>query len=84
MNSNEDKLAAALLDLASEQFSNHGCNDFRISEHVDMTADEMRALDLAMHVWNGDPHEHDPNADHDYQSDFFLMSYLAAKLRGEA
>jgi hypothetical protein len=34
-----------------------------------------------MHVWNGDPEEHDPGRDHTYTSDFFLMDFLAAKLR---
>ncbi len=81
MTKNEKKLAAVLLGLASDEFRNHGCNDFSIANHVQgMTSDEMTALDLAAHAQNGDPEEHDPDADHNFQTDFVLMDYLAAKL----
>lgn len=84
LTSHEAMLAAALLDKAADKFSNHGCNDFFIDEHVDdMTDEEMAGLDLAMHEHNGDPEEHDPEEDHNVQQDWCLMLYLAARLRGE-
>lgn len=80
----EAKIVAALLDMAGDKFGDHGCNDFRLSDHVEMTDDEKRVLDLAVHEDNGDPEEHEPDQDHNYQSDFCLMFYFAARLRGEA
>lgn len=80
----EAKIVAALLDMAAAKFGNHGCNDFFLDDHVDMTDDEKRALDLAVHEQNGDPEEHEPDQDHDDQTDFCLMHYFATRLRGEA
>jgi len=80
----EFKLAAVLLDKAGDKFGNHGCSDFGLSEHVEMTDEAKRELDLPMSKWNGDPEEHDPDANHNNQTDWYLMHYLAARLRGEA
>jgi len=80
---NEAKLVAVLLEKAADQFSNNGCNDFRISDHVVMTDREKCELDRDWHWHNGDPEEHDPDGNHDYQSDFVLMLHFAARLRGD-
>ncbi len=80
----EAKIVAALLDMAGDKFGHHGCNDFLLSSCVDMIDDEKRALDLAMHEDNGDPEEHEPDQDHDWQADFCLMHYFASRLRGDA
>jgi hypothetical protein len=77
--------------MASDKFANHGCNDFRLIEEGGMGAwNDRRELILAMERWNGDEEElkrleelgdsHEFN----YISDFYLMSYLAARLKGEA
>lgn len=84
LSNNEIKLVAALLDRAGEMFGNHGCNDFFLSLFVDMSANEKRALDKAIHDWNGDPEEHEPNReDYDHQADFVLMHFFADRLRGD-
>ncbi len=80
----EAKIAAALLSMAAHKFSRHGCNDFRLGDHVEMSDDEKRALDLAVHKQVGDPRDHEPDQDHDWQQDFCLMFYFASRLRGEA
>ena len=36
------RLAATLLDLAADQFSNHGCNDFRMPE--DLEEEDLKTL----------------------------------------
>lgn len=75
------RLASVLLNLASEQFGRHGCNDFKI---IDVPGFESKAarveLDRMYHEWNGDPQEHDPAYVGEYQADFALMSFCAAIL----
>lgn len=82
LSAHEAKLIAILLEKAGDQFANHGCTDFVMSEHVpEMTQKELVALDLGIHVWNGDPQEHNPEDVSDYQDDWCLMSYFAARIR---
>lgn len=72
------RLAAHLLWLAAEDFSNHGSNDFDLTKIPGFETREARsALDLAYHAWNGDRKEHDPDGDHRYGSDSALMSFVA-------
>lgn len=73
----EIEIAATLLDMASEQFSNHGCNDFEFPES--WTQQQCDDFTLAMHKWNGDPEEHEPGSR--FTMDWFAMDFLAAKLR---
>lgn len=82
MTPNERKLVAALLDLASDRFANHGCNDFPIGEYL--SKPERVALNKAMHEANGDPEEHDPEeaAGSVWAADWWLMAYFADKIRG--
>lgn len=79
------RLAGRLLQFASTEFSNHGCNDFDLRTIPGFDAREARAaLDLATHTWNGDPEEHDPENDYRYAADFSLMRFLAAELEKAA
>lgn len=71
------RLAAALLRLASSEFSSHGCNDFDLTKVPGFESRDTRAaLDLAEHTWNGDPEEHDPEDDHRIGYDSSLMVFL--------
>ena len=79
MNKLEKKLAALLLEIAAEEFCNHGCNDFELKRFVP-DLKQRRQLVKEYHEWNGDPEEYDPEAKYEYFPDFALMSYLADKL----
>lgn len=73
------KLTAALLDLASEQFSNHGCNDLQ-KELVELLSQkEWDKLNQEYHNWNGDPEEYRPGTI--LNCDWAWMSFMAEKLR---
>ena len=85
MTKNEMKLAAALLDMAADQFSNHGCNDFDLRQHG-LSLPEIRDLVAEYHAWNGDPEEVDRYTDRGLPfalGDFSVMRLMAGKLRGE-
>lgn len=82
----EQALAATLLDLAADQFGNHGCNDFRLDKAIP-DPDERRQFVRAMHEWNGDLEEAEEegwlDGDNEWEMDWYLMNFLAARLRGE-
>ena len=80
MNKREMELAATLLEMASDKFSNHGCNDLDLPEA--WTQEECDEFTLAMQTWNGDPQEHEPGSR--MTMDWFAMSFLAAKLKAAA
>lgn len=80
MSKREMELAAALLEVASYKFSNHGCNDFRLPES--WTQAECDEFTLAMDTWSGDPDNNEPGSR--MTMDYFAMSYLAAKLKEAA
>ena len=89
MTTAERRLTAAVLRLASEQFSNHGCNDFDLTELVP-DQDERDALVRAYHKWNGDLAEMEENGwleqsgSPDYRlMDFMVMDFMAARLEEE-
>ena len=72
----EAALLDRLLDIAADQFSNHGCNDFDVSGKEAETAFWL----LEAHDEDPpDPPEHRP-----YRQDWILMRCFARKLRGEA
>lgn len=77
MNKRDLELAATLLEMASDKFSNHGCNDFDLPDS--WTQDECDEFTLAMQTWNGDPENHEPGRR--MTMDWFVMSYLAAMLK---
>lgn len=87
----EKHLAAILLDVASNKFANHGCTDFRMVEDGGISArEDRRELVLAIERWNGDEEELSrleglgDDAEFLYTNDWYLMAYLAARLKGKA
>lgn len=60
MTSKEKMLVSSLLEMASHEFSNHGCNDLSEELVKMLSKREWIALDKAHHILNGDPEEHDP------------------------
>jgi len=79
MDKRELELAAALLEMASDKFSNHGCNDYTLPES--WTQQECDDFLLAARTWNGDPEIH--RRGDRMTMDWFVMDYLAAKLKAE-
>jgi hypothetical protein len=53
----ELKLAAKLLELAADQFANHGCNDFDLVQEAGLTLEQAYELNQAYAQWNGDAEE---------------------------
>jgi hypothetical protein len=84
MTRTEKLLAAELLRMASEQFSNYGCNDFELSSRVPDKY-ERDSLVRAYHADNGDPEEYyEAEGPGDYRlPDFAAMSFLANRLEAE-
>jgi len=78
MNEKEKKLTAEFLDLASSEFSNHGCNDVEESFWAGWTKKERQQFVKEYHEWNGDPEAHDP--EHLNLPDHAIMSFLAHKV----
>ena len=79
MKPKEKILAADLLELASDEFCNHGCNDLDKSFFKNWTKEEKQTLSKEYHEWNGDPENDGGNIF--YIGDSSLMSYLAYKLK---
>lgn len=75
---NELRLAGKMLELASEAFSNHGCNDVEDSVYDGWTLEERQQFVKDFHEHNGDPQEYNPKYLH--LGDSFIMSYLADRL----
>ena len=87
LKSHELKLAAKLLGLASQQFANHGCNDYDLVQDGGLTPEQAYEMNRAYHEFNGDLaewSEEDLRATHAWAGDFGMMSYLAARLTQEA
>jgi hypothetical protein len=70
-------LAAQLLEEASDQYSNHVCNDWDFP--ADWTIEERREFVRQMYEWNGNPEDIDQ--DHLDVPDFWVMGFLAEQLR---
>lgn len=88
MKNYEKQLIAELLEMASDKFSNHGCNDFVLTDFV--TPEIARELAIAMEEANGDE-EHLKelqelpvgHAEFKYSTDWCLMSYFSNKILEE-
>jgi hypothetical protein len=80
----ELKLIENLLSLASNEFANHGCNDFYLKDVI-TSKNDRRELKRRMHEWNGDLEEAEEYGwlDSDLELDYFLMGYLAARVKEE-
>jgi hypothetical protein len=81
MKAKELRLAASLLQLASDEFSNHGCNDVDAYFYEGWSLKERQQFIKEFHDWNGDPEEFNPNFLE--LGDDILMSYLADKIKQE-
>lgn len=82
MNYREKRFVAALLELAGEQFSNHGCNDLPEEVVNLLTPLDREYLQLAWHKWNGDISEYEKDCF--FTLDWLWMQYFADLLRQEA
>lgn len=73
------ELIARLLEFAADRFSNHGCNDFALTDYLPDWDDRH---DLARIVFNEDDTDrYDPEDDCDVMEDYELMSFFADKIR---
>ena len=79
----EKTMVARLLDMASNNFANHICNDLPKDFFDALTESELIELDKNICDWNGDPEEHVTDPDRIFIPDWYLASFLAAKSRGE-
>ena len=82
MNTKEKQLAAKMLEMASDEFSNHGCNDVENSVWKGWSKEERMTFVKEYHEWNGDPEEFDSKYLH--LPDFAIFSFLAHKLETDA
>lgn len=81
INIKEKNLISEFLEIASDKFSNHCCNDVDESLFVDWTSDERKQFVKEYHEWNGDPEEFDDKFL--VLPDYAIMSFLADKLKNE-
>ena len=77
----ELSLTAKLLDLASNQFSRHGCNDLSESVYEGWSIEDKKKFVREYHEWNGDPEEFDE--DFLYLPDYAIMRFLAHKIKAK-
>jgi len=81
MTGKELKLVADLLDLASDEFSNHGCYDVDDSLYEGWTKKEKTELCKYGCMVNNDPDEYEDGDEIAF--DWVLMYVLAEKIRSE-
>ena len=73
------ELIAQLLEVAANQFINHSCNDFYLTDCLPVRADRH---ELAKTVFNeDDPDEYRPEDDCNEMKDYQLMLFFADKIR---
>jgi hypothetical protein len=73
-------LLSALLELAANKFSSHGCNDFNLAEYLP-DVDDRREFMQHYHEWNGDTEEFDPDGAYEIVQDGQLISYFSAAVK---
>jgi hypothetical protein len=77
----EARIAAEMLELAADEFGNHGCNDFELDNTPENLAFVKRLIAA------GDYPEDEPNLSGDgtkiYLMDWLIMGYCADVLKGE-
>lgn len=80
MNKTQARIAAEIMDMAAEQYSNHSCNDYLI-ENTPENYEFVR--EMFVHLgWNTDPHDFITRDGRNiYLNDSQVMSYLAHLLR---
>jgi len=74
----EKKLTAHFLELAADEFGNHGCNNVEERVWAGWTIEERQQFVKEFYESNGDPENYDPNFLHLH--DYAIMSFLAKKL----
>jgi hypothetical protein len=82
----ELKLAAKLLEIASDYFANHGCNDFDLVE-AGLTPEQAYEVNRAFVEYQGDADdwtEEELRVTHACCGDSGLMEWLADKLQKES
>jgi hypothetical protein len=80
----ERKIASLLLRRASEEFSNHGCNDLELRSELGLTEDEAFEILTAIHAASDDEGADPPTRGaRMYTMDWLVMSYLAEKLASD-
>ena len=72
----EKKLASILLNLASDEFDNHGCNDFHLMMDGGLTEEEAKSVQESL-VKDGIS---DEVINSKYSQDSLLMLWLAKKV----
>jgi hypothetical protein len=79
MNKKWLKLAGDLLEKASEEFANHGCNDWKFPDNwsLEEKRELVKAIDEEFGIGDYDPNQLD-------MPDYCVMSFLGYYLRGEA
>lgn len=84
MRTKQKILAGRLLEMASEEFSNHGCNDLDETWLKDWSDEEKQAMAQDMVKYNiidqSDIDDYDGVVDHLLTNDTTLMDYFAKKL----
>lgn len=75
MTKKEKQFVAMLLRDASDEFSNHGCNDLPEAQENLFTKEEWSDLDTKYHKWN--EHTDTPKESYHIGCDWAYMSYFA-------
>jgi hypothetical protein len=75
----EYKLTAYLLKRASEEFSNHGCNDLNLVKDVGLTPEESFELRKSLTAWGDYPDEDVPQDTH-YTMDWLAMLFIKDRI----
>jgi hypothetical protein len=83
MTISEKLMVARLLEMASEQFSNHGCNDLDNHFFAGIPEEEIDDLDLKMFKINGDPECFEKGERIMVAHDSGLMDYFSGVLLKE-
>lgn len=81
MTNKERILSAKLLELASEEFGNHCCNDVDESYFTNWTTEERQKFVKEYYNYNGSPEDYNPK--YLLLPDFALMGFLSHKLLKE-
>jgi len=71
-------VAGRLLNMASEEFGNHGCNDMDMSVFESVSVQARTEMTAAFNEWNGSAGEDEIQFTH--IGDWAWMAFLAARL----
>jgi hypothetical protein len=84
-----NKMAALLLEMAADTFSNHGCNDLdpQFIDAIGLTEEDKREIVSDFYKWNGNFEEAEKSgwitaSGFDGLGDSTLMSFVAYRLAG--